>query len=424
MLFSGRANPGLAQEVAVQLGTELVPTSAYDFANGEIYVRFEESVRGSDAFVIQSHTNPINECDHGAPAHGRRAEAGQCQADHRGHAVLRLRPPGQEAPRPRADQRPPDGRHVQDGRRRPADLRRPAHRPDPGLLRRAGRPPDGDPDPRRSTSPRSTATRTSRWSRRTPAGSRSPSSGRSGSAACRWPSSTRPATSTVPNEMVANRVVGLVRDRVCVLVDDMIDTGGTITKAADALMADGAKAVVIAATHAILSDPAVERLRDCSAEEVIVTNTLPIAAGEGDRRHHRAVDRPADQRRHQGGLRGRLGHEPLRRPRLTGDARVLVPESTDRSVGLQRAGSRFGLTAAPRLTRRRALLPSGVLAPEVSCCSSSPPECRSATGARICKGNAKTLLWFVKERLRENHMPGAGCPEAGICRVVAAGSRN
>ena len=62
MVFSGRANPGLAQEVAAQLGTELVPTSAYDFANGEIYVRFEESVRGSDAFVIQSHTNPINEC--------------------------------------------------------------------------------------------------------------------------------------------------------------------------------------------------------------------------------------------------------------------------------------------------------------------------------------------------------------------------
>ena len=79
-----------------------------------------------------------------------------------------------------------------------------------------------------------------------------------------------------PNEMTANRVVGLVRDRVCVLVDDMIDTGGTITKAADALMADGAKAVVIAATHAILSDPAVELLRDCAAEEVIVTNTLPI----------------------------------------------------------------------------------------------------------------------------------------------------
>ncbi|HEY0619330.1 MAG TPA: ribose-phosphate diphosphokinase, partial [Kribbella sp.] len=61
MVFSGRAHPGLAVEVAEQLGSGLVPTSAYDFANGEIYVRFEESVRGSDAFVIQSHTSPINQ---------------------------------------------------------------------------------------------------------------------------------------------------------------------------------------------------------------------------------------------------------------------------------------------------------------------------------------------------------------------------
>ena len=61
MVFSGRANPELAEEVASMLGTDLVPTSAYDFANGEIYVRYEESVRGSDAFVIQSHTTPINE---------------------------------------------------------------------------------------------------------------------------------------------------------------------------------------------------------------------------------------------------------------------------------------------------------------------------------------------------------------------------
>ena len=60
MVFRG-GHPGLAQEVAALLGTELVPTSAYDFANGEIYVRYEESVRGCDAFVIQSHSSPINE---------------------------------------------------------------------------------------------------------------------------------------------------------------------------------------------------------------------------------------------------------------------------------------------------------------------------------------------------------------------------
>jgi ribose-phosphate pyrophosphokinase len=68
-----------------------------------------------------------------------------------------------------------------------------------------------------------------------------------------------------------------VHGRMCVLVDDMIDTGGTIVKAAEALMADGAAGVIIVATHAILSDPAVDRLKNCPATEVVVTNTLPLA---------------------------------------------------------------------------------------------------------------------------------------------------
>src|SRR5262249_46700804 len=61
MLFSGRAYPELADEVAAGLGIEPTPTAAYDFANGETFVRFLESVRGSDAFVLQSHTAPINQ---------------------------------------------------------------------------------------------------------------------------------------------------------------------------------------------------------------------------------------------------------------------------------------------------------------------------------------------------------------------------
>jgi len=82
-----------------------------------------------------------------------------------------------------------------------------------------------------------------------------------------------------PNETVANRVVGAVTGRMCVLVDDMIDTGGTIVNAAEALMADGAAGVIIAATHAILSEPAVDRLKNSQATEIIVTNTLPLAEG-------------------------------------------------------------------------------------------------------------------------------------------------
>ena len=59
-VFTGRAFPELAENVAKELGITVTPTSAYDFANGEIFVRFEESVRGSDAFVIQSHAAPVN----------------------------------------------------------------------------------------------------------------------------------------------------------------------------------------------------------------------------------------------------------------------------------------------------------------------------------------------------------------------------
>jgi ribose-phosphate pyrophosphokinase len=79
-----------------------------------------------------------------------------------------------------------------------------------------------------------------------------------------------------PNETVANRVVGQVAGRMCVLTDDIIDTGGTIVKAAEALMKDGASGVIIAATHAILSDPAVDRLKNSPATEIVVTNTLPL----------------------------------------------------------------------------------------------------------------------------------------------------
>jgi ribose-phosphate pyrophosphokinase len=81
---------------------------------------------------------------------------------------------------------------------------------------------------------------------------------------------------TRPNEVVANRVVGDVKGRVCILVDDMIDTGGTIVKAAETLFNEGAADVVIAATHGVLSGPAVDRLKNCRASEVLITNTLPI----------------------------------------------------------------------------------------------------------------------------------------------------
>ena len=79
------------------------------------------------------------------------------------------------------------------------------------------------------------------------------------------------------NEIEANRVVGDVEGRCCLLIDDMIDTAGSITKAADLLFDAGATDVVVAATHGIFSGPAVDRLKNSRLREVIVTNTLPIA---------------------------------------------------------------------------------------------------------------------------------------------------
>jgi ribose-phosphate pyrophosphokinase len=63
---------------------------------------------------------------------------------------------------------------------------------------------------------------------------------------------------------------------VCVLVDDMIDTGGTIVKAAEALKKNGAKKVIVAATHGIFSDPAPKRLQSAAIDEVVVTDTIPV----------------------------------------------------------------------------------------------------------------------------------------------------
>ncbi|TCC46866.1 ribose-phosphate diphosphokinase [Kribbella capetownensis] len=276
MVFSGRAHPGLAEEVVEQLGTGLVPTSAYDFANGEIYVRFEESVRGSDAFVIQSHTSPINEwimeqlimVDALKRASAKRITVvlpfyGYARQDkkHRGREPISARLMADLFKTAGADRLICVDLHTSqiqgffDGpvdhlmalpilseyvRTKYGDQKLAVVSPDAGRIKVA-----------------------EQWSARL------------NNAPLAFIHKTRDIER--PNETVANRVVGEVKNRVCILVDDMIDTAGTITKAADALYAEGAAGVVIAATHAILSGPAVDRLKNCQASEVIVTNTLPIA---------------------------------------------------------------------------------------------------------------------------------------------------
>lgn len=276
MVFSGRAHPGLAEEVAAELGSGLVPTQAYDFANGEIYVRFEESVRGSDAFVIQSHTSPINEwimeqlimVDALKRASAKRITVvlpfyGYARQDkkHRGREPISARLMADLFKTAGANRLICVDLHTSqiqgffDG---PVD-----HLMAMPILSEYVRNKYGD-EQLAVVSPDAGRIKVAeQWSARLD------------NAPLAFIHKTRDIDR--PNETVANRVVGEVKGRVCILVDDMIDTAGTITKAADALYAEGAAGVVIAATHAILSGPAVDRLKNCQASEVIVTNTLPIA---------------------------------------------------------------------------------------------------------------------------------------------------
>ncbi|HTE18549.1 MAG TPA: ribose-phosphate diphosphokinase, partial [Armatimonadota bacterium] len=84
-----------------------------------------------------------------------------------------------------------------------------------------------------------------------------------------------------PNRSEVISVVGDVRDKTCVVIDDIIDTGGSIVGGVEALRAQGARRIVVACTHAVLSGPAVDRLQQCeSIEQVIITDT--IAHPDGD----------------------------------------------------------------------------------------------------------------------------------------------
>ncbi|WGW10770.1 ribose-phosphate diphosphokinase [Saxibacter everestensis] len=274
VLVSGRANAELAKQVAESLGTELLPTEAYDFANGEIYVRFGESVRGCDVFVLQSHGAPINDwlmeqllmVDALKRASAKRITViapffpyARQDKKHRGREPISARLVADMYKVAGADRLILVDLHtaqiqgffdgpvdhlvalpiLADYVKSNYDHDLAVVSPDAGRIKVA-----------------------EAWSASL------------GGAPLAFIHKTRDINR--PNETKANRVVGEVEGRICILVDDMIDTGGTIVQAADACMSAGAAGVVIVATHAVLSGPAVERLQNSCATEVIVTNTLPI----------------------------------------------------------------------------------------------------------------------------------------------------
>ncbi|HYU92727.1 MAG TPA: ribose-phosphate diphosphokinase [Actinomycetota bacterium] len=276
MLFSGTTHPALAAEIAGHLGIQLSPCKISRFASGEIYFRSEESVRGADVFVIQTHADPVNESimeqlvmlDAMKRASAKRITAvipyyGYSRQDKKGLA-----------------REPISAKLVADlvtvaGAQRvvSVDLHSGQTQgyfdfpfdhltalpilsdflsgelglhdenvvvvaPDAGRIRTAER--------LREHLHADLAFLYKRRSRRE------------------------------AHKIEEMAVVGEVDGRPCILVDDMIDTGGTVAKGAEALAQQGAGPIYAAATHGVLSGKAVQLLEEAPISGVVLTNTVPI----------------------------------------------------------------------------------------------------------------------------------------------------
>jgi ribose-phosphate pyrophosphokinase len=274
LLFSGRAHPGLTGEIAGNLGIEPTPTTLSDFPNGEIFVRFLESVRGCDAFVLQSHTAPINKwimeqlimVDALKRASAKRITVvvpffGYARQDKksRGREPVSARLMADLFETAGADRLMAVDLHTAqiqgffDG---PVDhlfalpilasyvearlemSQVTVVAPDAGRVRVC-----------------------ERWTDRL---------------GCPLAIIHKRRDPDASNKVKVLEVVGQVAGRTCIVVDDMIDTGSTIVNAAEALFEQGASQVIVTATHGVLSGPAVDALKNSRISEVIVTNTLPI----------------------------------------------------------------------------------------------------------------------------------------------------
>ncbi|PZS29080.1 MAG: ribose-phosphate diphosphokinase [Pseudonocardiales bacterium] len=275
MLFSGRAYPELADEIAAHIGITVTDTTARDFANGETFIKSNESVRGSDAFVVQSYTSPINQwvmeslilVDSLKRASAKRITVvapfypyARQDKKHRGREPISARLVADLFKTAGADRVMAVDLHTAqiqgffDG---PVD-----HLFALPLLAKYVKEKYGDEDIVVVSPDTGRVRAAEQWADEL------------GGLDIAFVHKTRDLDAA--NEVVANRVVGEVAGKCCLLIDDMIDTGGSITKAADLLFESGATDVVVAATHGIFSAPATDRLKNSRIREVIVTNTLPV----------------------------------------------------------------------------------------------------------------------------------------------------
>ena len=272
-LYSGRSHPELAAEIAAGLGVELGEPNLKEFANGEIHCRYDESIRGADVFIVQTHSGPVNDAimeqlimiDAAKRASAKRITAvcpyyGYSRQDRKasGREPITAKLVADMLTAAGADRIVSVDLHsgqIQGFFDGPVDHLTCM----PVLVDRLREDSGGElvvvaPDAGRVKAAEVYAQHlgadlASIWKKRA-----------KGKA----------------NVVQALGVMGDVDGRLCVLVDDMIDTAGTIVAAAERLVEAGASEVWAAATHPVLSDPAIDRLKNAPITKVLVTNTLPL----------------------------------------------------------------------------------------------------------------------------------------------------
>jgi ribose-phosphate pyrophosphokinase len=275
VLVAGRGHPELSNEVAEHLNVPLGECVLSTFANGEIYCRYLESIRGADVFIVQSHCTPINQyifeqlimIDAAKRASAKRITAvcpfyGYARQDKKteGREPITARLVADMLTAAGADRVVAVDLHtgqIQGFFNMPVDHLTALPVLSSYLLDTLeGSPVVVSPDAGRVKLAQRMANHLD--------------------ADLAIIDKRRPRH----NVAVASVIVGDVVGRQCVLIDDMIDTAGTITSAAELLVSRGASVVYVAATHGVLSGPAIDRLKNAPIKEVILTNTLPIEDGK------------------------------------------------------------------------------------------------------------------------------------------------
>jgi len=272
-LYAGRSHPELAQEIAGRLGVTLGQANLSEFANGEIHCRFNESIRGGDVFIMQTHGRDVNSSimeqlimiDAAKRASAKRITA---VCPYFGYSRQDRKASGRE---------PITAKLVADMLRAAGAERIVSVDLHSGQIQGFF---DGPVDHLRALPVLLEYIRANVSSDVVMV---APDAGRVRVAEQFGQHldtdiaivHKRRARFTA-NSVEARGVVGPVEGRPCILIDDMIDTAGTVCAAADLLMAHGATDVWAMATHGILSDPAIDRLKNSAMSRVVVTDTLPM----------------------------------------------------------------------------------------------------------------------------------------------------